>query len=115
MATITDIFTNKRWKQLDKSRDKSIERGDMIATRDTSQALRYEGKGLKKWSGRQNSWAATNLIQQGFNKIAKLRIAHKVTKKDLKKVDALAHRIDQLIKKVLRTGGMKVHKGRKTK
>ena len=59
------LFTPKQQLKAEKARAESIQAGKMIPTHDETDALRYEGKGLKTWEGSRPS-----LKSLGFQKIS---------------------------------------------
>ena len=68
MHSVLKIFTKTKLSKAEKARKESIAKGDMIATRDLTDAIRYQGRGLKTWEGRKQSWNATELKKLGFKK-----------------------------------------------
>ena len=65
MPSLLKLFTPTRQVKAEKARAESIANAKMIPTRDTTDALRHEGKGLKTWSSSKSS-----LQSLGFNKIS---------------------------------------------
>ncbi len=59
------LFTPNKQLKAEKARKDSIKDGKMIPKRDSTDAIRYAGRGLKNWNGTQSS-----LRSLGFSKVA---------------------------------------------
>ena len=63
MSSILQLFTPKKQMKNEQARQASIQAGKMVPLHDETDALRHEGRGLKPWSGTNNS-----LLSLGFQK-----------------------------------------------
>jgi len=66
--SIVNIFDNDRLERADAARTNSVQAGTMLPTRDTTDAIKHSGRGLKNWEGR-----GAALRSLGFKKTAVVR------------------------------------------
>tara|TARA_B100001758_G_scaffold236768_1_gene238209 strand:- start:4493 stop:4822 length:330 start_codon:yes stop_codon:yes gene_type:complete len=59
------LFTPNKQLKAEKARKDSVKDGKMLPRRDSTDAIRYAGRGLKTWNGTQSS-----LRSLGFSKVA---------------------------------------------
>ena len=81
MSSILEYLDNNKVDKADLARQKSIAQGKMIPTRDTTDAIKYEGRGLKRWGGSQ---AALSTL--GFKKTAYFKPSSAKKQKVLRRI-----------------------------
>ena len=104
MSSLVELFTPNRQVKAEKARAKSIAAAKMIPTRDETDALRHEGRGLKTWMGPKIA-----LSSLGFQKIAKISRWRGLGKHD--GVRLTHHFVDRYAERVLKSKDLRpMHK-----
>ena len=88
------FFDNNQLAKADAARTNSIKSGKMLATRDTTDAIRHEGRGLKRWGGQRAA-----LSSLGFQKLSSNKLKFVLNLSN--------HAIDRYYKRVLKVYNMK--------